>query len=148
MRSIYTHKQIKKWKAEVLHHYPSSVPPPLAALGEPGKYRQGACESQIIIFASEACSWRGGHKSRAKAGASEVGSARPVDRVISVRVTGGSEDWEHGVPSLPGCCVGWVAVTDALDARVLLQAWPDLLLQDIFRKISLRAEAAVNSPLL
>lgn len=47
-------------------------------------------------------------------------------------VTGGSEDWEPGMPSLPGRRVGWVAVTDALNAQVLLQAWPDLLLQDVF----------------
>ena len=77
-----------------------------------------------------------------------MGSAFPVDSVIAVRVTGGSEDWERGIPSLPGCCLGWVAVTDALEARVLLQAWPDLLLQDVFGKISLRAEAAGNSPSL
>lgn len=51
---------------------------------------------------------------------------------------------EQGIP--PGCCVGWVAVTNAL--HVFLQAWPDLLLQGILGEILLHAEAAENSPLL
>lgn len=73
---------------------------------------------------------------QSKGGCQQGGEVSPGDSAVPTRVT--------GIPL--GCCVGWVAVTNAL--HVFLQAWPDLLLQGILGEILLHAEAAENSPLL
>lgn len=91
MRSIYTHKQIKKWKAEVLHRYPSSISSPRAAPRQPAKHRRGACQSQAISFAFKTCKWWDQRGIWAEADASKVETCFPLTASLPWALLGALE---------------------------------------------------------